>query len=103
MFLNLFRNQILRADVDANVNGNNDPYIPLAFVDLLRVGLSKMIGCGWLHPSLGGLEFWNKFPVKYQTVRSYERQKVINNYFSFYIYFTYIIYYALYFKYHNYE
>ena len=35
-----------------------------------------MVGAGWLHPNLGGLEFWNKFPVKYQTVRSYERLKV---------------------------
>ena len=68
-----FRNQIHR---DSSSNGSGDPYIPLSFADLLRVALAKMIGCGWLHPSLGGIEFWNKWPVKYQTVRSYERQKV---------------------------
>ena len=44
---------------------------------MLRIGLAKMIGCGWLHPFLGGLEFWNKFPTKYQTVRNYERARVI--------------------------
>ena len=58
-------------------SGNGDPYVPLAFVDLLRIGLAKMIGAGWLHPNLGGLEFWNKFPTKYQTVRSYEKSMVI--------------------------
>ena len=36
-----------------------------------------MVGAGWLHPNLGGVEFWSKFPVKYNTVRNYERSKVI--------------------------
>ena len=50
--------------------------MPWAFVDLLRVALAKLVGSGWLHPNLGGLEFWAKFPIKYQTRRSYEKSKV---------------------------
>ena len=57
----------------------------MAFLDLLRVGLAKMIGSGWLHPELGGIEFWNKFPVKYSTVRGYERTKVFSAYFTNYV------------------
>lgn len=74
LYYHLHRNQIHRDN--AGTSAANDPFVPIAFVDLLRVALAKMIGSGWLHPELGGIEFWNKFPVKYSTVRSYERTKV---------------------------
>lgn len=52
-------------------------------MNLLRVGLAKMVGANWLHPNLGGLQFWKAFPNKYLSVRSYERSKV-NQYIYLY-------------------
>lgn len=71
-YFNFFTN---RGQVD-RARDSDDPYIPLPFVDMLRIGLAKLVGVGWLHPNLGGLQFWNTFPNKYNTVRNYERSKV---------------------------
>lgn len=58
------------------VNANEDQFVAWKFLDLLRVVLARMVGSGWLHPLLGGLQFWRNFPNKYHTVRSYEKSKV---------------------------
>ena len=86
----LLSNFFYRAQIERATDGE-DKFIPWAFIDLLRVVLARMVGSGWLHPSLGGIQFWRGIPSKYQTIRNYQRSKVIKNselsvvFFCFYI------------------
>ena len=49
--------------------------VPKAFVDILRVALSKMCELPGINPNIVNNGFWKRMPGKFRNVVNYERIK----------------------------